>query len=217
MCEYPTGYVEPYPLFYAKVTYFIEEAARLLSNVSFSVTDPTKQETMQKIKAMQVTFLRTMAHHLGQLEHLAHKELAAQPFTAEEQLFLKKAIDARGGGSGGPTYDGWYCDLFYGGGTEAMKWDPTIADVHTDPNTGHVLEVGVGDVNFLVAAIDNEQDRLAYVGPVFSYYEFTHPAQNRLTDEAWQQQISTDTLPSRPTWTSSFQGPREKRNLEMMR
>ena len=28
------------------------------------------------------------------------------------------------GGSGGPNYDGWYCDLFYGGEYAAMKSGP---------------------------------------------------------------------------------------------
>jgi Protein of unknown function (DUF3160) len=34
------------------------------------------------------------------------------------------------------------------------------------------LEVGVGDVDVLIVAVDNGRDRAAYVGPVYSYYEF---------------------------------------------
>ena len=67
------------------------------------------------MKMRHLAFFNTMIGHLKQLETLAQKELAAQPFTAAEQLFVKKAIDVRGGGSGGPNYDGWYVDLFYGG------------------------------------------------------------------------------------------------------
>jgi hypothetical protein len=52
-------------------------------------------------------------------------------------------------------------------------------------------------------AIDNAGDRAAYVGPVYSYYEF--PSRERLTDEEWQQQIQAGTLPERPAWTRSFQ------------
>ncbi len=211
VCEYPTGYVEPYPHLYAKVKDFAKETVRLLEKIDFSSPNAQKYGELGLMKMRQLAFLNTMTGHLGQLEKLAQKELMAQPFTSEEQLFLKKTIDARGGGSGGPNYDGWYCDLFYGGEYAAMKWDPTIADVHTDPNSGQVLEVGVGDANFLVAAIDNEEDHLVYVGPMFSYYEFTQPASKRLTDEEWQNKISNNMLPPRPTWTSSFQGPRQKR------
>jgi hypothetical protein len=215
VCEYPTGYVEPYPQFYARVKFFAEEAARLIASADYSSPNVEKNGELGLMKMRQVAFLHQMAAHIGQLEDLAKKELAAQPFTKEEQIFLKKTIDARGGGSGGPTYDGWYVDLFYafGGSGEwqATKWDPTVADVHTDPNFSTVLEVAVGDVNFLVAAIDNQADRQVYVGPVFSYYEFHQPMTKRLTDPEWQQLITSDQLPSRPQWTEVFQGPRRKR------
>jgi hypothetical protein len=215
ICEYPTGYVEPYPQFYAQVRYFAEEAARLLGAADFLSNNVVKLGELTSVKERQVAFLKKMAERLGQLEALAEKELAAQPFTQEEQAFLKKTIDIRGGGSGPPTYSGWYGDLFYAphglGGMEAAKWDPTVADVHTDANSGSVLEVAVGDVNFLVAAIDNQNDRLVYVGPVFSYYEFQQPMTKRLTDQEWQQMIANNQLPSRPEWTAPFQGPRQQR------
>jgi hypothetical protein len=215
VCEYPTGYVEPYPQFYAQVRYFAEEAARLLGGADFLSNNVEKLRELTSVKEKQVAFLKKMAERLGQLEALAEKELAAQPFTQEEQAFLKKTIDIRGGGSGPPTYSGWYGDLFYApfgsGGREAAKWDPTVADVHTDANSGSVLEVAVGDVNFVVAAIDNQNDRLVYVGPVFSYYEFQQPMTKRLTDQDWQQLIANNQLPSRPEWTAPFQGPRQQR------
>ncbi|MBI3800359.1 MAG: DUF3160 domain-containing protein [Deltaproteobacteria bacterium] len=216
VCEYPTGYVEPYPQFYAQVRYFAEEAARLLGGADFLASNVAKLGELTSVKDRQVAFLKKMAERLGQLEALAEKELAAQPFTQEEQAFLKKTIDIRGGGSGPPTYSGWYGDLFYVphglGGMEAAKWDPTVADVHTDANSGSVLEVAVGDVNFIVAAIDNQNDRLVYVGPVFSYYEFQQPMTKRLTDQEWQQMITNNQLPSRPEWIAPFQGPRQQRN-----
>ena len=76
---------------------------------------------------------------------------------------------------------------------------------------GSVLEEGVGDVNFVVVAIDNAGDRAAYVGPIYSYYEFISP--QRLTDEAWQQRIVSRQLPDRPSWTRSFQAPAVPRSV----
>jgi len=73
--------------------------------------------------------------------------------------------------------------------------------VHT--SDGGVLEAAVGDVNFLVTAIDNRGDRAAYVGPVYSYYEFVSP--KRLTDEEWRAQIRDEHLPPRPDWVRAFQ------------
>jgi len=41
------------------------------------------------------------------------------------------------------------------------------------------------------------------VGPVFSYYEFKQPMENRLTDEAWREMLNTQ-YPPEPEWVKSF-------------
>jgi hypothetical protein len=209
-CEYPTGYVEPYPETYARIKFFAEEAARRITAADYSAS----AVDLSEIKARQLKFLHGMAETLGKLEALARKELAAKPFSDEDQLWLKKAIDQRGGGSGPPRYTGWYCELFYGGGLRSAEWDPTIIDVHTDPNSQTVLEVGVGDCNFLVAAIDNQDDRMIYVGPAYSYYEFRHPVQDRLTDARWGEMLQSGSQPPRPSWTEVFQPPSVTRQLD---
>ena len=61
-----------------------------------------------------------------------------------------------------------------------------IADVHTDPNTQQVLEVGVGRV---LAVVAPSKDGVDLYGPVFSYYEFGQPMDQRLTDGAWQRML----------------------------
>jgi heme oxygenase len=76
--------------------------------------------------------------------------------------------------------------------------------VHTDPNSRQVLEVGVGRVNTLFMAIDNDKDFAMYAGPVFSYYEFHQPAEQRMTDEEWKEMLLNDKAPDRPTWTNSY-------------
>jgi hypothetical protein len=90
--------------------------------------------------------------------------------------------------------------------------------VHTSPGSDReppkVLEQGVGDVEFLLVAVDNERDRAIYVGPVYSYYEFTEDPQARLTDEEWQQRIRENRVPPRPRWTEAFRAPPQERTLE---
>ena len=93
----------------------------------------------------------------------------------------------------------------------SLDWGPTIADVHTDPKSRSVLEAAVGDVNLGVIAIDNRGDRAVYVGPLFSYYEFRHAAEDRLTDERWQAMLVQDHVPAPPEWTKDFQAPAEAR------
>jgi hypothetical protein len=208
-CRYPTGYVDPYPETYASVKFFADEAARRIEAADFHVPS----HDYSALKSRQVEFLKQMADTLGKLEALAKKELAAEPFTDDDQQWLKKVIDVRGGGSGSPSYTGWYCQLFYGGGRRCAEWDPTVIDVHTDPDSKSVLEEGVGNCNFLVIAVDNDDDRMIYVGPAYTYYEFCQPTVDRLTDAKWQQVLETGKEPSRPAWTKAFQASKLNRRL----
>ncbi len=208
-CEYPAGYVEPYPATYACIRKLVEDLAERLEAFPFSKA--TKR--FEPIQKRQVDFLKRMATTLARLEDLANKELAAEPFTEDDQNWLKATIDIRGGGSGPPRYTGWYCDLFYKGGLRAADWAPTIIDVHTNTNSEEALEQGVGNCNFLVVAIDSEEDRRIYVGPAYSYYEFAHPVDDRLTDETWMLRILNGQIPPRPEWTAVFQPEAKKRNL----
>ncbi|MDZ7815857.1 MAG: DUF3160 domain-containing protein [Planctomycetota bacterium] len=66
-----------------------------------------------------------------------------------------------------------------------------IADIHTDGNSKRALYAATGNMNTMVAvyaAPDGSQILLA--GPVYSYYSFTHPVSERLTDEAWRGMLS---------------------------
>lgn len=202
MCEYLDGYVEPYPQFFARVKSFSNEAARLLAKGG----PKTKKPVQAQLFAAWVNFFTRMGQIVGRLESLSQKELNAEPFTSEDIAFLKKTIDARGGGSGPPRYDGWYPDLFYER-LKVTRHEPTVADVHTDPQGDRVLEVAVGDANFGVIAVNNGPDQAVYVGPIYSYYEFQHPAQSRLTDAQWNTMLRQGRASSRPTWTQSFLAP----------
>jgi hypothetical protein len=194
-CEYPTGYVEPYPEFYARLASFADGAKGRLAK-AFNVP------------AAMGDYFDRFSSVTRKLEALSRKELAGRPFDSDEQAFVKKTIDIRGGGSGPPKYDGWFPSIIYG---YPSTWEPTIADVHTDPESHKVLEVAVGDVGFVVVAVDNEAHRAAYVGPIYSYYEF--PSGERLTDEAWRSMIDQGKLPPRPEWTRSFQAPPKQREF----
>jgi hypothetical protein len=216
-CEYPDGYVEPYPRFYASLKSLAEEALKCLMSADYGSKDPQVCRILVDVKTRQLDYLRTMTRILGRLEVVARKELRAEPLTAEERGFLERTIDQRGtvrwGSGRRPRYDGWYCDLLYKASEESpisvddprsLDWGPTVVDIHTDPESRSVLEAGVGDVNLCVIAIDNRREKAVYVGPIFSYYEFRHPAEDRLTDERWQTMIVNDGLPSPPEWTRVF-------------
>ena len=71
-----------------------------------------------------------------------------------------------------------------------------IADVHTDPNTGQVLEVGVGNVAAVTVTVQTDHGAVDVTGPIFSYYEFTQPMNQRLTDGQWQQMLTENRQPA---------------------
>ena len=78
-----------------------------------------------------------------------------------------------------------------------------VADVHTDGNSGRVLEEGVGYVDLLVVAWKNGDQVYLAAGPELSYYEFKHPMDDRLTDEAWRRMLKSEP-PPRPAWLPGF-------------
>lgn len=213
ICGYPKAYVEPYPAFFARMRDLAREAAQRLSRMTIETATGTQDTHLTAQRTYQVEFFENFAATMERLQSLAKKELAAQPFTDEEEAFLEKTIEiVPPNGSGGPSYSGWYPELIYGG--EPDSYEPTIADVHTSPGTSQVLEVGTGSVNFLVVAVDNDGDRATYVGPVYSYYEFAHAQSDRLTDEAWERMLRGRERPPRPAWTSAFVQPAERRDLD---
>jgi hypothetical protein len=78
-----------------------------------------------------------------------------------------------------------------------------VADVHTDTNSGMVLEEGCGYVELIAVAWRDRSGIWLAAGPEMSYYEFKHPMSNRLTDEAWRKILELD-KPDPPPWTASY-------------
>ena len=98
-----------------------------------------------------------------------------------------------------------------------MKWDALVADVHTDVPTpihgdpGCVLHQGVGGVDLMVISIDNGKDRVAYVGPTLSHYEFEMPGVSRKSDKEWKTDLLDAKVPPRPEWTRGYLVPHPDR------
>ncbi|WP_158589482.1 DUF3160 domain-containing protein [Butyrivibrio sp. CB08] len=92
---------------------------------------------------------------------------------------------------------------------------PVVADIATDPN-GTVLEVGSGkaDSVFVVFPIDGELHIGS--GSVYSFYQFTVPMDQRMTDQEFQQAldggymdddwnwVENNNCPPRASWTTSY-------------
>ena len=75
-----------------------------------------------------------------------------------------------------------------------------MADVHTDQNTGEVLEVASGPLDLMLVVFTRPDGLLeAAAGPVLSYYEFTAPMAGRMTDDQWREMVASGGA-TRPWW-----------------
>jgi len=197
-CEFPDAYVEPYPAFFHGITNLAEQGKLLVQGLDLSGADWLAQQIPEYFER-----LGTISE---QLASMAEHERTGTPFTAEQMAFINQAVAVQLG-CGDPTgATGWYADLFFDP-ESSVKWDPTIADVHTQPtdeagNTvGRVLHVGTGGARLMVVTADTCVGPRAYVGLASSYFEHITENYERLDDETWAEQISTTTPPDVPWMT----------------
>jgi len=202
-CSFPHSFVEPYPEFYRQIAVFAEKAGTFLS----ANCDPKFQ-----FKDLIVHYFERLHDVTDTLAVLAQKELDGRLFSGGEQLFLKKML-FESMQSGSPPYTGWYADLYFYPEDAAFPPDYIVADVHTQPTdadgnmVGRILHVGVGKINlgvFLAPSPSANFEPMAFVGPVFSYYEKITENFKRFTDEEWQGLVRNGGLPPRPDWVNLY-------------
>ncbi len=80
-----------------------------------------------------------------------------------------------------------------------------VSDVHTDMNTGQVLEEGVGYIQYLVVVVPTEDGPAACVGATFVHHEFARSlSSGRLTDEQWASMLKDGMAPAPAPWAQDF-------------
>ncbi len=180
--ELAPGYVEPQPEVFARLAALTRQMRVGLD--SRGLLNDEYRDKLERMESLLVS-LKTMAE----------KELRGEALTDEEYdivrnigSFLENLV----------TFSPQVQEQIESETDERMA---IVADVHTDVNTNQVLEEGVGDAFIIYAIVPIEGQTVVAQGGVFSYYEFTHPMSDRLTDEAWQ---ALSPKPDRPVWTESF-------------
>jgi hypothetical protein len=149
----------------------------------------------QSVSERITSYFATLARISGTLAEMAELQRTGLPHSAEHVAFINQAVRVEGGGSGDPWQTGWYKDLFFNP-DDGLKFDPTIADVHTDVGgeqpifrDASVLHVGTGRPRPMVVSVDTCDGPRAYAGVVFAYHEHSEPGLNRLTDIEWEAQL----------------------------
>lgn len=197
------GYVEPVPHFFA----------RLAALTEMTITGLNERGLLGEQDANSLQRLHDLA---TSFQVMAEKELRGEPLTDEEYYLIRfyggelehltmAAADSEGEGN-----------------IPVLDEDPqaaVIADVATAPDPDGdgipnpvVLEEAVGRINEIyvvvpMVAADGSIYLQVAKGGVFSYYEFPHPADDRLTDEAWREMLDAGEAPPLPEWTASFYTP----------
>ena len=173
------GFVEPVPEVYAELRATLRMAERGLAE--FGLLD----DEIEMRFGNATTILKN-------LQNISERELAGEQITADDADFLKdfaRRLEIA---------------ISWGGRTSEGLETSLIADVHTDQNSGSVLEVASGNLDYCIVIYRRPDGNIeAAIGPVLSYYEFTWPMSDRLTDEAWREMLANNE-PERPSWTEMF-------------
>lgn len=181
------GYVEPYPEVYAR----LEEMMRDLRN-NLIVLDLAIEGIPEKIKEFEEL--------LDKLKIISEKEISNISLDNEEYEIIWNI------GSKLEFLKEFPSEILEKITSDTDEKMEIIADVHTDVNTGQVLEEGVGSPFNIYVIIDDARGVRICRGAVFSYYEFKHPMEDRLTDEKWQEMGEMRERPNQPDWVRSFVG-----------
>ena len=185
------GYVEPNPYVYARLASLLK-----MTNEGF--------EMRGLLTASMKDNLSKMEQLAMSLKTISEKELNNEKLTDEEYELIR-------------SYGGQLEHLWL----EVNKDEPAfkestdqrdylnenpaaiVADVSTDPN-GQVLEVGTGKISEIYVVVPIDGKLTIAKGGVYSYYEFTWPLSDRLTDKKWRELLDSDQAPALPSWTDAF-------------
>jgi hypothetical protein len=185
------GYVEPNPYVYARLASLLK-----MTNEGLEIRGlltPSMKDNLSRMEKLAML-----------LKAISEKELNNEKLTDEEYEIIRSY--------GGQLEHFWL---------EVNKDEPAfkesssqrdylnenpaaiVADVATDPN-GQVLEEGTGYIFeiYVVVPVDGKL-RIAKSG-VYSYYEFTWPMSDRLTDKKWREMLNSGQAPELPSWTDAF-------------
>ena len=179
----PQGYVEPNPEVFARLAALTEFMKDGLEKFNL-LTDQARDAIV------------AFYHVQLSLKIISEKELFRQHLTFNENRTIQQI-----GGTLRGLLEFGFPEMCRGKKPEGMA---VVADVHTDPNTGSVLEEGVGYPRLIYVICNIEGHLLVTRGAVYSYYEFTQPISNRMTDEEWKALLETANQPELPVWQSSF-------------
>ena len=202
-CEFPDAAVDPYPEFYAGIARFAEHGS-VLAEALKGASDVTGSDFAGQIGA----YFRRLGSVATSLQGIALAQASHTALSAEQLAFINDAVVIKKVSVVCASIDqasGWYARLFFTP-SDPLAFDPTIADVHTQPTDevgnpiGRVLHVGTGRPRVMVVTQDGCGEPRAYVGLSSSYYEQVTENWLRMTDPEWADKVRSTIPPVEPAW-----------------
>jgi hypothetical protein len=195
-CEFPDGYVDPYPEFYRAIAAYAERGQRVVDGLP-DLSDSVLGEGIGD-------YFELLRETASTLASLADHQRTGTAFTAQQIAFINRAVSDTGEDCFFNP-GGWYPSLVYGGGHGDTKFDPTMTDVHTQPAdaggnpVGLVLHVATGLPRLMVVTANTCSGPRAYVGLASSYFERITQNFERQTDAPWAAEVMRS-APEDPAW-----------------
>jgi hypothetical protein len=181
----PKGYVEPDPVFWARILALARATKSGLASRDF---------LPESFAGKYDNFISAAEFFQG----LAEKELQNQKISDEDFEKLRTISRASLEFIVQPA-DGGDLEL-------KDRRAGIIADIFTDAKGGQILYEATGKPNLIFVAVKDINGARLVAGAVYNHYEFAAPLEKRLTDEDWQAKVydGAGPLPAEDAWTKEI-------------
>lgn len=205
-CDYPDGYVDPYPAFWTAYAGLGEKGLALTENLPLA---PAAKERLR-------TYFGRVVAAGKRLADIADRERRNEPLRDEDGDFFDHMVSIDGRNAICTVIldpGGWYADLYYDK-RSALWHEAVVADVHTQPTdeagnvVGKVLHAATAYPRLMAVTVahDGGAHPQTYYGFVSTYTEVTTQDFKRFTDEEWRATL--DKGLTLPAWETDLQPPR---------
>lgn len=190
------AYVEPNPEVFYRLAYI---AAELGMGLNFRVDPDLTVPSMEQINLNQlIPFMEGMGRQFQELGDIAVKELHGEALTEDEYWSILSCIG-----------------IIECQPTAFPETPPVPVIAAVSGAEDRVLEAGTGLLDRIYVAVPINGALQVAQGGVFSYYEFTQPRSNRLSDQQWRAMLA-DGEAVRPAWTENYLLPGGEAEFRMV-
>lgn len=189
------SYVEPNPQAFYRMAYMARTlSCGLQSLVLHDICPPPPggMGTGLTDASNYISGMWQLGSRLETLGNIAVKELTGTPFDEEDNSAITDCLG---------MIECLNTDTGYNQPSGEMPETPIVAAV--SGANDKVLEVGIGNVDRIYVVVPLEGKWEIAQGGVFSYYEFSQPRAERLTDEEWRNKLARGNV-EMPVWASNF-------------